>query len=318
MPPQIGADDVSLELFLGWLAETHGRRFQVDSSSHLQPGSLSALCSDGSYRLAVEVRPLLEAGESEAWQAQRRQIEAEIADDLQGSCALWLPPGADLPVASDQRLDLVKRVREVALSLEPGQRSQLLLPATIYLHKSRDDGAVMSVVGPLDIYWARMSERVHGAYELDSRALHRLPESEEHRNELRDRICGQANEISEVGELREIETVDAWTIQRLGDGRGVVIIGLPPDALGDTGITVRRNLRRLLIEAGQKLSTQECDLRALVVLGIYPYINQEGATTALRGYDPTLYSTLDFICLVADGQAKSQMESPVLPWAGRR
>ena len=216
MPPQIGADDVSLELFLNWLAETHGRCFQVDSSSHFQPGGLSVLCSDGSYRLAVEVRQLLRADDSEDWQAHRRQIEAEIADDLQGSCALWLPPGADLPAGSDQRLDLVKRVKEVALSLKSGQRSQLLLPVTIYLHKSRNDGAVMSVVGPLDIYWARMSEHVHGAYELDSRALHRLPESEEHHIELRDRICGQANEISEVGQLREIETVDAWTIPAPG------------------------------------------------------------------------------------------------------
>ena len=95
----------------------------------------------------------------------------------------------------------------------------------------------------------------------------------------------------------------------------MTILGLPPEATVDMGVAVRRNLRRILVEAGQKLSARESDLRAIVILGTYPYIDQEGATTALRGYDPTVYSNLDFICLASDGQVKALVESPLLPWA---
>jgi hypothetical protein len=33
-------------------------------------------------------------------------------------------------------------------------------------------------------------------------------------------------------------------------------------------------------------------------------MEEEGATTALRGYDPTLYGGIDFVCLAADGLVK--------------
>jgi hypothetical protein len=206
----------------------------------------------------------------------------------------------------------------VASALEPGQRSHLSLPVTLYLRKKSSEGALMSVAGgALDPYWARMSERVRGAYDLDSTNLHRLPESEEHRNELLSLICSEANRIENDGQWLEIETIDTWTIQRLKEGEGIAIIGLPPADTRDMGISVRRNLRRTLIDTGQRLSAQACDLRAAVLIGIYPYIDKEGATTALRGYDPTTYAGLDFICLVADGRAKALMESPALPWARR-
>lgn len=36
----------------------------------------------------------------------------------------------------------------------------------------------------------------------------------------------------------------------------------------------------------------------------------------MRGYDPVLYSGLDFVCLVADGLVTPLIEAPagVLPW----
>ena len=37
----------------------------------------------------------------------------------------------------------------------------------------------------------------------------------------------------------------------------------------------------------------------------------------MRGYDPTSYSGLDFVCLVADGVVKPLIQTPghLLPWA---
>jgi hypothetical protein len=100
------------------------------------------------------------------------------------------------------------------------------------------------------------------------------------------------------------------------------------------GLTVRRNLRRILAGSGASLRGHEADpstssgggpasgggsgqaLRALALLGYYPRIEQEGATTAMRGYDPVLYSGLDFVCLVTDGLVQPLIEAPagVLPW----
>ncbi|MBI1885925.1 MAG: hypothetical protein HYS09_06395 [Chloroflexi bacterium] len=311
-------EDVCLELFLDWLAAAHGRRFQVQERTYAEPFGLSAAASDGHYALAVEVRRLVDPGENEVWQAYRQQLQQDVAVGLKGGYALWLPPGADLPGGGRESMEFAQRVRDAAFSLQPGERGFVPLPVTLYLRKVREEGALVSVAGPLDAYWAKMSEHVHGSYDLDSTRLHRLPEDEEHRRELLDRIVSAAGQVENVGQWAELETVDAWTLQHLAiDEHGVLIVGVPPDAARDMGIAVRRNFRRALAEAGPALAGRECDLRALVVLGYYPYIDQEGATTALRGYDPTLYSALDFVCLVTDGRAKALVESPayVLPWA---
>jgi len=52
-------------------------------------------------------------------------------------------------------------------------------------------------------------------------------------------------------------------------------------------------------------------MRALILLGHYARMDQEGATTAMRGYDPSLYSGIDFVCLVADGLVKPIIDSSV-------
>ena len=314
-------EDACLELFLDWLAQAHGQQFRVEERSYLpngpagEPTGLSALSTDGERRLALEIRHLLPATEHAVWQAYRHQLEADIAVDLRGAYALWLPPGADLPGETRQALDFVQRVRQVAQALEPGQRSHVPLPVTLYLRKVRNEGGLMSVAGGLDTYWAKMSEQVRGSYDLDSTTLHRLPEDEEHRQQLLARICDEANKIQEVGQWQEIETVDAWSIQRLRDGQGVTIVGVPPEDTRDMGTVVRRSLRRLLVDAARTLNDQPCDLRALVILGIYTHIDQEGASTAMRGYDPTIYANLDFVCLASDARLKALMESPLLPWA---
>ena len=96
----------------------------------------------------------------------------------------------------------------------------------------------------------------------------------------------------------------------------MTIVGVPPAVAAEGGIAVRRNLRRILADAGP-LREAKGGARALVVLGYYARIEQEGATVAMRGFEPALYSGIDFVCLVADGVVKPLIQPPegLLPWA---
>jgi hypothetical protein len=192
------------------------------------------------------------------------------------------------------------------------------------LRKLSDDGGVVSVTGGLNPHWARFTDRVRGTFDLDSTRLHRLPESDAEFEEVLDRVVEASKQLS-AGQRAEIETVDAWTLQRLagaGNGQqktenggngssGVTIIGVPPEQTDDPGLAVRRNLRRILAEAGARLRSTEADSRALLLLAPYPRIEQEGATTAMRGYDPALYGGIDHVALVADGLVRPIVEKRV-------
>ncbi len=305
--------DVCLELFLAWLEQAHGRRFEVAEQDDLPPAGLSAVASDGALRLAVEVQPLLGPTANQAWLSLRDQLQNQIAEGSPGAFALWLPAGADLAVGPTETLDFVQQLREAATGLEPGERSFVALPITLYLRKTSEEGGLVSVSGGLNPYWARLTEGVRGSFDLDSTRLHRLPESEEHLQQLMESIWERAKAIERPGQLAEIETIDAWTVQRLTDGHGVAIMGMPPEEMGDVGLAVRRNFRRILAEAAPRLRQRQADQRALVVLGYYARLEQEGATTALRGYDPALYAGLDFVCLAADGLLKPLIQPQTRP-----
>ena len=51
-------------------------------------------------------------------------------------------------------------------------------------------------------------------------------------------------------------------------------------------------------------------LAQLEALGYYARMEDETVTTSLRGFDPTLYSGIDVICLVADGLVRPLIQSP--------
>ncbi|HLB27109.1 MAG TPA: hypothetical protein VJN32_05625 [Dehalococcoidia bacterium] len=303
--------DVCLELLLDWLADERGRRFEIERTEEPAPGVLAAIATDGAQRLAAEVHPLLAPTRNDAWASNRERLEGEIAAGLTGGYALWLPPGADLPAGGAVEAELLRLVREVASKLEPGQRADVPAPTTVYIKKQQDEGALMSVSGGLNRYWARLSEKARGTYDVDSTRLHRLPESPEHVERLCETVWERAAAIESVGQWAEIETVDAWTLQRLAGAEGFAIIGRPPEELADVGLAVRRNLRRLLAEAAPRLHGSGTDVKALVSIGCYAHMEDEGATTAMRGYDPALYAGLDFVCLAADGLVKALMESRV-------
>ncbi len=298
---------VCLELFLSWLNGTYQRHFRWDE--------FAALASDGSERLAIQIGPLIGPSENREWLSARERLQEQIAAAATLPIAVWLPAGAELPADEPATSDFIERVREVAVNLAPHERSHVALPVRLLLRKSADTGGVVSATGGLNQYWARFTEHVRGTYDLDSTRLHRLPESEEHLQQLIDTIIERAAKL-EAGQIAEIQTVDAWTVQRLAAGEGVTIVGNPPAATQDMGLVMRRNFRRILADAGPQLRDQAAELRALVVLGPYARIEDEGATTAMRGYDPTLYSGIDFVCLIADGLVKPLIHPPsgLLPW----
>ena len=304
--------DVCLELLLDWLADERGRRFEIERKEEPAPGVLAAVATDDSRRLAVEVHPLLEPTRNDPWASNDERLQTEIASGLAGGYALWLPPGADLPAGGSAEDELMRLAREIASNLEPGQRADVPVPVSIFIKKQQDEGSLMSVSGGLNRYWARLSERARGTYDLDSTRLHRLPESVPHVERLCETVWERAAAIESVGQWVQIETIDAWTVQRLAGAEGFAIIGRPPEELADVGLAVRRNLRRLLAEATPRLHESGAEVKALVATGYYAHMDDEGATTAMRGYDPALYAGLDFVCLAADGLVKALMESRVV------
>jgi len=209
----------------------------------------------------------------------------------------------------------VAQVRQSALKLGPHERSYAPLPIALRLRKNADTGNVVSVTGGLNPHWARFTDRVRGSFDLDSTELHRLPESDEHLERLLDEVVERTRQLG-LKEIGVVETVDAWTVQRLSGSEGATIVGAPPAATAELGLAVRRNFRRILTEFAPKLRATAPEVRALVVLAPYARIEQEGATTALRGYDPASYTGIDFICLAADGLIKPLIQPPagLLPW----
>ncbi len=296
-----GESDVALDLFLHWLTETYGRAFQRNAGS-----SDLVTASDGDVQLATAVRTLL-TSEDAAWESRRRMLEELIADGLPARVALWVPAGAHLPSEEPEVSEFAALVREAAIKLGPSERSYVPLPVKLKLRKSADTGGVVSVSGGLNPHWARFTERVRGSYDLDCTQLHRLPESEEHLESLLDAVVERTQSL-DVGQHAVIETIDAWTVQRLSGDAGVTILGVPPAVAAEGGIAVRRNFRRILAGAGP-LREAKGGARALVVLGYYARIEQEGATVAMRGFEPALYSGIDYIALVADGVVKPLIET---------
>ncbi len=295
---------VALELFLRWWNETHARSFRIAGQSES-----GAVAVEDSVRLAIEVRPLLGPAEQHEWLAAREQLENQIAAAVSVPLALWVPAGAELPAGEPAIAAFIDHIQQTAAKLGPLERSPVMLPITLLLRKNSDSGGVVSVSGGLNPHWARFTERVRGTYDLDSTRLHRLPEAEGHLEALIDTIVERASSLA-TGRIAEIETFDAWTVQRLGEGEGITIVGVPPAEARDMGLAVRRNLRRILAEVTPALRESDAELKALVLVGYYARLEEEGAGIALRGFSPPLYSGLDIVCLVADGVVKPLIQTP--------
>jgi len=295
---------VAIELSLRWLSETHGRNFRI-----VEPCESGVVAADDSVRLAIEVRSLLGPIEDTEWLAARTRLEEQIAAAVPGSFAVWVPAGADLPAGEPAASEFVEHVRQAATKLGPTERAPVPLPVTLFLRKTADTGSVVSATGGLNPHWARFTGRVSGSFDLDSTRLHRLPDGEEHLDALIEAIIDRASNL-DAGKWAEIETIDTWTVQRLEGQQESMITAVPPSESQDMGLAVRRNLRRILGEAVPALRTGKSGLTALVLIGYYAHLEDEGATIALRGFSPALYSGVDFLVLVTDGLVKPLIQVP--------
>ena len=300
------------QLFLAWFNQRHDRDFALLDDNPQEPGVLWA--GDGKYRLALVVDRLYES-EGAAWNERRLQVEERLTGALHQPHLLWMPPFAPLPGPEPEESRFVLRVQMGAAPLIAGGRGEVSLPVVLRLAKTRDEGAYVSVVGPLSRHWAAISERVKGAHNLDSLSLHRLSLRPEVKEQLFTQIADYSSRLS-AGEGAQFDAEEAWTIQKLAEGDRVLIVGCPPTLDPTDGTNLRRLMRRRVVAANEALGSLEADVKVLALVGIWEYAEDEGASATLRGFDPAVYANIDVIAVVADGEARPALAARTLPWGG--
>lgn len=256
------------------------------------------------------------------WEGDERppggeELERLVATDLDddGAYALWVPPGAALPLDEPRRSEFRLLVSHGLAGLEPKQRREVRIPAVLHLAKVDAGGAYVSVAGGLAAHWTRISEGVDGAFHLDSRALHRLPEEAAELDIIIARVRERAGMLN-IEEVCAVDVHDHWLVSRLPDGgpRGLTAIGAPPAFAANDGAAVRRLLRRATLRAAEQREAGDVEFSALALLAPLAHIEDEMATAALRGMNPTAYGTIDLIVLIADGQVRQVLQPRSLPW----
>lgn len=304
--------DVTRDLFLHWFQHAYGHELQLTDFA-----GPTLIANIGEMRLALEVQPLPAPAPNEPWDSVRIDLESRISEAVPGAIAVWTPLGASLPIDEPGSSEFIEEIAKTAIKLGPRERSHAPLPIELYLRKNEESGGVISVTGGLNAHWAKFTQHVTGAYDLDSTSLHRLPESEEHLNELIEAIITLSKTL-DVGQVGSLPTIDAWTVQRTDDEGSAKIVGVPPSVADDAGRQMRPNLRRAIAASAPRLREAEADVRAIVLLAYYGRVEDEVVTTALRGFDPALYSGLDIVCLVVDGIVKPLIQAPIEALAVRR
>lgn len=288
---------VAADVFLTWFNSQRDAHYHLDSlESH--EGLLVA--SDQERRLALSFGLLFDDGDK-AWQRERQNIAAKLRAAGSGPLALWVPPEAEPP--GEDLLAFVHRVAEAATGLAPGQRAQAESPVSLTLRKLSDEGSYVRVTGGLAPHWAKLTGRIFGTYELDTRAIHRLPEPESRLSETLDWVVLLGNGMKQ-GAVQSFKGEDAWTVTRPSQGDFIVLVGAPPGSDPSNGTMVRKLLRQALKNGAGGLRVDAETQRALVLLGVFRSMQEENALIALRSCEPSLFADYDMVCLVADGLCK--------------
>ena len=285
-----------------WLME-HGFAVSGGGTTAGGPVPLARL-TVGGRALCLAVVPLFEdAAEGEPGR-RRVDLEHQLSAAGAGAVTLWVPPDATIP--DEEHEAACERVAAAVAELAPDARGEVTFPVELELRKNSDEGKYMSVVGGLSPHWARFTDRVFGFYQLDSSAIHRLPEDPDKVTQLIDFTVLVANGIRKAGGRAAVKAEDAWTVQRL-DGLGEPVVVAAAGGGAADGTAVRRTLRAGLAAAHAAIEAQpaaEREGRAVAFVGMYRSMEEESASAALRSVDPSLFAGLDFACLLADGQLK--------------
>ena len=301
----------ALTMLAAWMGERFYRTFRPSDGD---PAPFDALLDQRGRRVGVTVDALWEGLPPGA-----EELERLLVDDVEegGAYVVWVPPGAALPVDEPRSSELRLLLGNGLKGLDAGERREVRIPVVLPLAKLAIDGQYVSVTGGLSGLWTRISEGVSGAFHLDSREIHRLPEEEAEVEILLSRVRDAAGML-EVERATEVALHDYWLVSRLaaGEPAGVTVIGAPPQFDATEGAAVRRQLRRAVSRATEQRAAGECDFSALVVLAAAAHIEDEMATAALRGMSPAAYGAIDLIALAAEGQVRQVLQPRALPWEG--
>ncbi len=313
MAPKDRAADYGARLLLDWLNE------RFDASLRLTDTTSDAfVAGDREHRVGVAIAPLWEREAAADWEQRLRSMEERLAGDAPARAfLLWAPPQADVPIDEPAASGFVERVQAAAASLEPGGRTEVGFPVNLRLAKTREEGGYASVVGGLNRWWTRITEKVTGTYYVDSTALHRLTHDGDAREQLWETI-GRLSLSIEVGQVADFEVEEAWTLQRLPESdaeAGFAIIGAPPAVDATDGILVRRMARRRLQAANDALAPLDAELSVVGLVGSYEYADVEGASPTIKALNPSLYSRLQVVCVLVDGEVCPVFLPRSLPWS---
>lgn len=321
MPPSEGARSAALHMLAAWMSERYYRTFRPDTEA--PPDPFDAILKQRDRRVGVATailwdddQPAPGAAALSEWLTDDAALDPAVGD---GGYVVWVPPRVTLPEtephASALRIMLAHGLR----SLEPGERREVRLPATVKLAKIQADGAYVSVAGGLASIWLELSEGVAGAFHLDSRPIHRIPEQRAELDIIVSRIRDRAA-VLEAEEYADVPVHDYWVVSRLPEGapNGVTVIAPPPDLDPLDGANVRRRFRAAVQRAVEQRQQGACDLAALAVVTAVGHAKDELVTAALRGMNPAAYGALDLIAVVADGTVRQVLQPRSLPWEQSR
>ncbi len=292
-------------LLIDWLNERYGSSFELSEGT-----DDVLIATDGTHRAGIWIAPLWD--ENDAWTQHLEATAARLPHD--GAYALWIPPKAGVPIDEPEASEFVRLVQTAAAALTPGQRTEVNFPIVVRLAKTSEEGGYASVIGGLSRWWTRITEKVNGTFHVDSAKLHRLSANGDARERLWDDIGSLSHSI-ELGQAAEIMIDEAWKLQKLADDTsGFALIGAPPAADAGEGIFVRRTVRKRLQEANAALDALDVELRAVGLIGSYEYGELETAGATIKAVDPALFTKLEVVAVLADGDVRPTFLPRALPW----
>jgi hypothetical protein len=317
-PGDLSATDrAALAMLATWMGERYFRTFrpQLDDAA-----PFDATLAQRQRRVGVSIVTLWDPpGRADGAEELETLLTADVQADRSaggaGSYAVWVPPGAELPDGEPARSELRLLLARGLGGLAAGERREVRVPVTLQLAKIEDAGAYVSVTGGMSALWTQMSEGLTGAFHLDSRPIHRLPEQEAEQAILISRVRDRA-ELLNAGEVSPVALHDYWLLSGLPGEKpaGVTLVAAPPAFSPLDGPLTRRLFRRAVTRAAEQRAQGECDLAVLLVVTALAHVEDELVTAALRGMSPAAYGSLDLIALVADGQVRQVLQPRSLPW----
>lgn len=287
------------QLFCDWLAERSGEAVAPPTTG---PAGLFVTTVAG-QRIAVDVAPMATGEPPAGWSGALAAFCARLQPGQTGGVLLWLPGGAAPPAQEPAASEALHAVQAAVDTAASGATAEARLPITLSIRKRAESGAYVSAFGGLAPLWAQFTDRVQGYYQIDSTALHRLPDDEAYIRGLIDRVV-EASEGMALGEARAAPAEDHWLVQRLRAGAGCAALGLPPGDESENGAPLRKRLRAALREGAARLAGEPAELRVLALFAHYGSLEGEPVGPALRGLDPALFGGLDLVVLLANGAVK--------------